>query len=332
MAARPPIPGLQDAAYGPMMPQPNASSSGSSNHDQVASNLRGYGPRTATGSRPSSFIAGSAGSNVAAHGALLDGPSYSSSYSPAATTGSSSHAPYPNSSHNFYANYNHVKNNNYSLHHTPRFHEDFDAASQRGSVVLEGPSAVQATSASAANTSTSATPTPTPGVLQRSASQMSQSRSATPTRSSTLKKRSSLSKRGSMRRSGSRKSLRAGSVRSLNLGDREKYGAEGADDVNSAFAVPIPTDGNPTDALANRFQCTSCFSFFFINFFEDEVLTQTSMAQNPQRLDRFLQGTSKVVRNAVEVIPVGVKCHQQLILASVFPQNRRSRGCDRDPA
>lgn len=65
-----------------------------------------------------------------------------------------------------------------------------------------------------------------------------------------------------MRRSGSRKSLRAGSVRSLNLGDREKYGAEGADDMNSAFAVPIPTDGNPTDALANRFQCTSC-SFYF---------------------------------------------------------------------
>ena len=65
-----------------------------------------------------------------------------------------------------------------------------------------------------------------------------------------------------MRRSGSRKSLRAGSVRSLNLGDREKYGAEGADDVNSAFAVPIPTDGNPTDALANRFQCTSG-SFYF---------------------------------------------------------------------
>ena len=58
-----------------------------------------------------------------------------------------------------------------------------------------------------------------------------------------------------MRRSGSRKSLRAGSVRSLNLGDREKYTADGLEDVNSAFAVPIPTDGNPTEVLANRFQC-----------------------------------------------------------------------------
>lgn len=71
-----------------------------------------------------------------------------------------------------------------------------------------------------------------------------------------------------MRRSGSKKSMRAGSVRSL---DRERYGADGVDDINSAFAVPIPTDGNPTEALANRFQCTSSFfinfTLFFILFF-----------------------------------------------------------------
>lgn len=48
--------------------------------------------------------------------------------------------------------------------------------------------------------------------------------------------------------------MRAGSVRSL---DRERYGADSVDDINSAFAVPIPTDGNPTETLANRFQCTS---------------------------------------------------------------------------
>lgn len=37
------------------------------------------------------------------------------------------------------------------------------------------------------------------------------------------------------------------------MGDREKYHTDDADDINSAFAVPIPTDSNPTEVLANRF-------------------------------------------------------------------------------
>ncbi|KAL2853833.1 hypothetical protein BJY01DRAFT_258711 [Aspergillus pseudoustus] len=115
------------------------------------------------------------------------------------------------------------------LGHYSRFHEELDVISRRGS--MDGPSGIQ-----------------------RSASQMSQSRSATPTRSGTLKKKSSLSKRGSMRRSGSRRSLRAGSVRSLVLGDKEKYPVDGDEDVNSAFYIPVPTTGNPTEVLANRFQ------------------------------------------------------------------------------
>lgn len=232
MAARPPSPLVQDA-YGPIPQQPNNNAANFNNngatHPDVVALSRGYGSRS--NSRPNSFVASSAASNVA-HGALLDPPSI------AGAAGSRySLPPYP------------------QHHHNPRFHEDFDAASQRGSVVLEGPSAVQAAAAA------------TPGV-QRSVSQMSQSRSATPTRTSTLKKRASLTKRGSMRRSGSKKSMRAGSVRSL---DRERYGADSVDDINSAFAVPIPTDGNPTEALANRFQCTSLFfinfTLFFILFF-----------------------------------------------------------------
>ncbi|EEQ30499.1 PH domain-containing protein [Microsporum canis CBS 113480] len=74
-----------------------------------------------------------------------------------------------------------------------------------------------------------------------------------PSRSSTLKKKPSLSKKGSLRRGGSRKSSRAGSVRSMNLGEKEKYGVA-QDEVNSAFYVPIPTTGNPTEVLASRFQ------------------------------------------------------------------------------
>ncbi|KAJ6171753.1 hypothetical protein N7470_000820 [Penicillium chermesinum] len=113
----------------------------------------------------------------------------------------------------------------------PKFKEDFDAASRRSSILAEGPSA--------------------PG-LQRSASTGSPARSAGPQlKTTTLKKKPSLGKRGSLRRSGSRRSVRAGSVKSLSLGDREKYNDE---DVNSAFVVPIPTTGNPTEVLANRFQ------------------------------------------------------------------------------
>lgn len=123
-----------------------------------------------------------------------------------------------------------------------RFHDEaLDSVSQRGPVA-DGPSRP---------------------AMQRSDSLTSRAYSVAPSRTSTaVKKKSSLSRRPSLRRSGSRRSLRAGSVRSLNLGDKEKYGVEGAEDYNSAFYVPIPTNGNPTDALANRFQGRS----FLLNF------------------------------------------------------------------
>ncbi|KAL5340527.1 hypothetical protein BJX70DRAFT_110697 [Aspergillus crustosus] len=131
-----------------------------------------------------------------------------------------------------------------TLNHYSRFHEELDAMSVRHSV--DGRSGVQ-----------------------RSTSQMSQSRPATPTRSGTLKKKSSLSKKGSMRRSGSRRSLRAGSVRSLALGDREKYAVDGDEDTNSAFYIPVPTSGNPTEALAERFQAWRKILKDLIVFFKE---------------------------------------------------------------
>jgi hypothetical protein len=116
--------------------------------------------------------------------------------------------------------------------HTGHFTEDFDI-SQRGSSIVDG-----------------IPPTGNGVPLQRSDSQISHG-SLAPSRSGILKKKPSLSRRGSLSRRSSRKSLRAGSVRSLNLGEREKYGG---DDINSAFYVPIPTSGSPTDELINRFQ------------------------------------------------------------------------------
>ena len=85
--------------------------------------------------------------------------------------------------------------------------------------------------------------------VNRSQSQMSRGLQS---QSGTLKKKASVSRTGSMKRSGSRKSSYAGSVRSLKLGEKEKYGE--TDESNSVFYCPIPTQGNPTELLANRFQ------------------------------------------------------------------------------
>lgn len=112
-----------------------------------------------------------------------------------------------------------------------RFNEELDLSRRGSPVIME----------------------PTAGVagLQRSESQMSHNSVVAPSRGGTLKKKPSLGRKGSLRRSGSRRSLRAGSVRSLNLGEKEKYVP---DDANSAFYIPIPTSGSPTEELANRFQ------------------------------------------------------------------------------
>ncbi|KAL2873224.1 phosphatidylinositol 4,5-bisphosphate-binding protein [Colletotrichum sp. CLE4] len=70
-----------------------------------------------------------------------------------------------------------------------------------------------------------------------------------PSRHNTLKKKNSLRRNGSLKRSSSRRSMKAGSVRSLAL-----QSSNDADEVHSAFHCPVPTSGNPTEALANRFQ------------------------------------------------------------------------------
>jgi ribosomal protein L9 len=88
--------------------------------------------------------------------------------------------------------------------------------------------------------------------LRRSASQMSQSQIQTPSRGGTLKKKSSLKRTSSLMRTSSRRSSRAGSVRSMTLGEKEKYGQ--SEEVNSVFYCPVPTSGSPTELLANRFQ------------------------------------------------------------------------------
>jgi len=108
-----------------------------------------------------------------------------------------------------------------------KFNEEWDA-SQRGSSIIDGP-------------------------MQRSNSVMSQGETLIPSRGGTLKKKASLRRAGSLKRSSSRRSSRAGSVRSLVL----QPGGD-TDETHSAFYSPVPTSGNPTEILANRFQGTKC--------------------------------------------------------------------------
>uniref|UniRef100_A0A093UVE9 Phosphatidylinositol 4,5-bisphosphate-binding protein SLM1 n=1 Tax=Talaromyces marneffei PM1 TaxID=1077442 RepID=A0A093UVE9_TALMA len=131
--------------------------------------------------------------------------------------------------------------------------------------------------------------------LQRSESQMSHN-SIAPSRSGTLKKKASLSRKGGLKRSSSRRSLRAGSVRSLNLGEREKYGS---DDPNSAFYVPIPTTGSPTEELANRFQ--GLIEANKAKEVESEVILQlTGLRSDLQQKTKEIKSLSGDFKNSVD--------------------------------
>lgn len=119
--------------------------------------------------------------------------------------------------------------------HSGRFNEEWDA-SQRGSSIIDGPA------------------------IQRTNSTNSQGDTLIPSRGGTLKKKASLRRGNSLKRSNSRRSSRAGSVRSLAL---EPDG----DEIHSAFWSPVPTTANPTEVLATRFSgmhdftvdCPNCF-------------------------------------------------------------------------
>ncbi|KAK5114371.1 hypothetical protein LTR62_002623 [Meristemomyces frigidus] len=83
--------------------------------------------------------------------------------------------------------------------------------------------------------------------INRSASTATTAVPATaPARSNTLRKKTSMKRVVSLKRSGSRKSMTAGSIRTAGRG-RD-------DDFNSIFHTPVPTQGSPTEVLANRFQ------------------------------------------------------------------------------
>ncbi|KAH6721355.1 hypothetical protein BKA61DRAFT_627803 [Leptodontidium sp. MPI-SDFR-AT-0119] len=142
-----------------------------------------------------------------------------------------------------------------------RFNEEWDA-SQRGSSIIDGP-------------------------MQRSNSVMSQGDTLIPSRGGTLKKKASLRRTGSMKRSSSRRSSRAGSVRSLAL---QPAGDE--DETHSAFYSPVPTTGNPTEILANRFQAWRKVLKDLITYFREIQTSYDHRAKNLLKISNVINNTS----------------------------------------
>ncbi|KAK5416763.1 phosphatidylinositol 4,5-bisphosphate-binding protein [Exophiala xenobiotica] len=124
--------------------------------------------------------------------------------------------------------------------------------------------------------------------LPRSNSHMSASQTLLPSRGGTLKKKPSLHKSASLKRTGSKRSSYAGSVRSMKLGDKEKYSE--TEEMNSVFYCPVPTSGNPTELLANRFQAWRKVLKDIINYFRD-------LHKTYEMRSKALMSTSNVLNN-----------------------------------
>ncbi|KAK8069222.1 PH domain-containing protein [Apiospora phragmitis] len=127
------------------------------------------------------------------------------------------------------------------LRRDPKFTEEWDV-SVRGSSIIDGPTHRAAAMQRSNSTSS------------RHGDNMSMTGDGTTSgislsRGNTLKKKGSLRRSGSLKRSSSRRSMKAGSVRSLAL-----QSSHDPEEALSAFYCPVPTTGNPTEVLANRFQ------------------------------------------------------------------------------
>ncbi|KAH8645641.1 hypothetical protein BX600DRAFT_390954, partial [Xylariales sp. PMI_506] len=132
-----------------------------------------------------------------------------------------------------------------TLSRQPKFTEEWDA-SVRGSSIIDSPAPHPDMQRSASISSR-------PEVLHTSQTTgdgtTSGSGAISLSRGNTLKKKASLRRSGSLKRSSSRRSMKAGSVRSLALQSSHE-----SEEAHSAFYCPVPTTGNPTEVLSNRFQ------------------------------------------------------------------------------
>ncbi|KAK3111969.1 phosphatidylinositol 4,5-bisphosphate-binding protein [Teratosphaeriaceae sp. CCFEE 6253] len=143
------------------------------------------------------------------------------------------------------------------------FHDDF-AASQRGSSVAGDGDPGYDRSASTASTAVPA---------------------AAPARSNTLKKKASVRRVGSLRRSGSKRSLAAGSTKGVGGG-----GAHEDREFNSIYHTPIPTQGSPTEVLANRFQAWRQLLKSLIAYFREIQSSYDARAKAVHKVQSVIAG------------------------------------------
>ena len=149
-----------------------------------------------------------------------------------------------------------------------QFHEDFDADARPNSAVSGMQGADINRSASSASTAVA-------------------HGQGIPSRNNTLKKKSSMRRTtgttGSLKRSGSRKSLTAGSIKSVPGGNETEA-------FNSAFYTPVPTHGSPTDILANRFQSWRQLLKSLIAYFREIQSSYDSRAKAVSKVQSALSG------------------------------------------
>ncbi|ORY67083.1 uncharacterized protein BCR38DRAFT_482722 [Pseudomassariella vexata] len=161
----------------------------------------------------------------------------------------------------------------------PKFTEEWDA-SVRGSSIIDVPSMQRSSSISSR-----------PEVLNTTTSDGAGSGNGgagiSLSRGNTLKKKSSLRKSGSLKRSSSRRSMKAGSVRSLALQSSHEI-----DEAHSAFYCPVPTTGNPTETLANRFQAWRKLLKDLIAYFREIQSHYEHRSKSLLKLANVLNNTS----------------------------------------
>ncbi|OIW26804.1 hypothetical protein CONLIGDRAFT_707263 [Coniochaeta ligniaria NRRL 30616] len=155
-----------------------------------------------------------------------------------------------------------------------KFTEEWDA-SQRGSSVIDGPTS--STSNAMHRTSSYA------GSIGPSEG----SHAVSLSRGNTLKKKASIRRSGSLKRSGSRRSMKAGSVKSLAL-----QSSNDPDEMHSAFYCPVPTTGNPTEALANRFQAWRKILKDLITYFREIQTHYEHRSKSLAKLANVLNSTA----------------------------------------
>ncbi|KAI9707234.1 MAG: hypothetical protein M1836_000194 [Candelina mexicana] len=115
----------------------------------------------------------------------------------------------------------------------------------------------------------------------------------TPSRGGTLKKRASLSKKASLKRTGSKRGHRFGDIEgSLAVVEKERYDQGLEDEMKSATFTPVPTSGNPTEILSNRFQAWRKVLKDLVTYFRDIQISYESRAKALLKVSNVINNTN----------------------------------------